>query len=79
MGRCLLLSLFLFHSIAISADVVSVENVIETGLPSLIITTNNGVEPWCSVEASPTGWGINITNVNKVPGRLIIQKGMNVL
>lgn len=79
MGRCLLLSLFLFHSMAISADVVSVENVIETGLPSLIITTNNGVEPWCSVEASPTGWGINITNVNKVPGRLIIQKGMNVL
>ena len=44
-----------------------------TGLKTLVIQTVEGEEPVCDpVEAPPGSWGVGITNVNKVPGSVLI-------
>lgn len=47
--------------------------IAETGMKTLVVETIDGEEPTCeSIEAPAGSWGVGITNVNKVPGSLVI-------
>ena len=49
------------------------QNVLDAGLKVVSIVTVNSEEPTAESIAAPEGsWGVGITNVNKVPGRLKI-------
>jgi len=54
---------------------MSLRDVISKGLPTLHIETVNGEEPTCDYVSAPTGCnGRSITNVTKVPGRLVLYQ-----
>lgn len=47
--------------------------IVATGMKTVVVTTIDGEEPVCESVNAPEGcWGIGITNVNKVPGRVRI-------
>lgn len=49
------------------------EQMKATGLRTLVVTTVNDEEPVCDLIYAPEGsWGVGITNVNKVPGSVVI-------
>ena len=56
------------------------EELLASGLPLVYIETEGGVEPTCEAVQAPEGYmGIGITNKTKVPSRMIITKGKELL
>lgn len=49
------------------------QQIKSTGLRTVVISTVDGEEPVCESVYAPEGsWGVGITNVNKVPGSVVI-------
>jgi hypothetical protein len=72
------LSVFVFYSQA-QTD-FSFDNISQIGLPVVSITTVNGEEPTCDYVDAPEGsFGQSITNATKVPCRIVITKGNDVI
>ena len=65
------------HVVVINDSVqTTVEQIVATGLPLVLVETVDAVEPTCDyVSAPPGAWGMSITNATKVPGRLCIYRG----
>lgn len=62
------------------AEVITKEELLETGLPLLVIETINCEEPTCDYVTHPEGaMGEGITNRTKVGGAIILLQGENVL
>ena len=75
-NRILLIILMLqFFTIAAFSDEVSLQEVLDAGLPVLTITTVNGEEPTFERVDHPDGCsGYSIKNATKVPARLTISR-----
>ncbi len=64
----------------IEAAEIDIDEVINAGLPVLLIETINHEEPSFTKADKPQGcWGVSIANVTKVPGRLQILTGGGIL
>ena len=79
--RILLIILVLqFFTIAAFSDEVSLQEVLDAGLPVLTITTVNGEEPTYELVEHPQGCnGYSIKNATKVPARMTITHNGIVL
>ncbi len=68
------------QSICVGNESYDREFFLNSPLPLLTITTVDGEEPTCDfIEAPPDCWGESITNATKVPGRLTIELGKEML
>lgn len=71
---------FLFTGQVMADDSFSIEELLNTGLPLVQIETVDGVLPTCDFVSAPEGcWGSGITNKTKVPSRMTIQKGTEMI
>ena len=83
MRKSVLLTLFLY----IFSQIIAAQNyhpgneaLIASGLPLVVIVTEGGVEPTSEPVQAPEGcMGIGITNKTKVPSRMTIIKGEDLL
>ncbi len=71
--------LFPLYAVCQTTD-FSKEELLDTGLPLVTVTTVDGVLPTCDYVEAPEGcWGSSITNKTKVPSRLTMVKGNDIL
>lgn len=80
-NKIIILIVFIIISLNLSAQTdFSIENIKKIGLPVVNISTVDGEEPTCDFVTHPEGsFGESITNTNKVPCRIVITKGNEML
>lgn len=80
-SKIIILIVFIVISLNLNAQAdFSIENIKKIGLPIVNISTVDGEEPTCDFVTHPEGsFGESITNTNKVPCRIVITKGDEML
>lgn len=73
MKKYLVLILLVLTSLNFRAEKLSFEDVLNLGLPVVVINTDNNEEPSCEFVSAPEGsMGNSITNATKIPGNVTV-------